>query len=147
LRFTGISLQGADGSPLSALECGRDAAVVMEYTANGPIKNASVSVGFYGTHGQFVLFCNNDMVGAAFCELPPRGRLRCVIPRLPLAGGLYTLNLHCDVDGVLADWVQQAYQVSVDAGDFYGTGKAPPAGHGGLLADQRWTCEAQEAHL
>ncbi|NQU09149.1 ABC transporter ATP-binding protein, partial [bacterium] len=52
--------------------------------------------------------------------------------------GRYLFNLYGEVNGVLADWLQQAGHLSVVGGDFFGTGRLPPASHGGLLIPHRW---------
>ena len=45
------------------------------------------------------------------------------VPRLPLVGGRYNYSLACDVNGALADSVQNAGTFHVEGGDFYGSGK------------------------
>ena len=102
------------------------------------LRNVSISIGFYGLHGQFLLLCNNEMVGQPFELIPPEGQLRCLIPKLPFATGAYNINVYCEVNGILADWVQEAYQISVVEGNYYGTGKGSPASHGGFLAQHSW---------
>ena len=47
----------------------------------------------------------------------------------------YTMVLFLSSDGSIVDWIQNASGFSVEAGDFYGTGKLPPAGQGYFLAD------------
>jgi lipopolysaccharide transport system ATP-binding protein len=37
------------------------------------------------------------------------------------------------------DWIQQAVTLVVEPGDFYGTGRMPPASHSGVLLEQEWT--------
>jgi len=45
------------------------------------------------------------------------------------------------VNGTIADWVQQAAILTVEAGDFFGSGRLPPKTHGGLLVLQEWNVE------
>jgi lipopolysaccharide transport system ATP-binding protein len=42
----------------------------------------------------------------------------------------------------MADWVQRAALLVVEPGDFYGTGRLPPATHGGVLVKQTWELDA-----
>jgi lipopolysaccharide transport system ATP-binding protein len=123
---------------------GRDLTLEIEYQGQGDrrLTNVVMSVAIYGAEGQFLVMCSNEMAGTRFEQVPSRGRMVCTIPRLPLAPGQYDLNLHCVVNGVLADWVQRAARLSVAEGDFFGTGRLPPASHGGVLVPQRWSVGA-----
>ena len=144
LIFTGVTLEDSDGTPVQNLISGKDPCIVLHYKANGPLKNVSVSIGFYSLYGQFLLLCNNEMVGHAFELLPQNGQIRCSIPKLPFASGVYNLNLYCEVNGILADWVQEACQITVVEGDYFGTGRSSPAGHGGFVAYHSWAYKSIE---
>lgn len=141
LVFTDISLQDESGTPLMALVTGKEAQILLKYQANDSLKNVSVSIGFYGKHGQFLLLCNNEMTGQPFQTLPADGVLKCTIPKLPLSPGIYMLNIYSEVNGILADWVREAYQLTITEGDYYGTGKIPPNSHGGFLIGHSWAYE------
>jgi lipopolysaccharide transport system ATP-binding protein len=93
-------------------------------------------------NGECMLMLNSSMTGTEFQTLPSSGWIRCLIRRLPLTPGQYSLNLYCTVGGILADWVQQAALLTVDPGDFYGTGRLPPATHGGVLVEQTWEIDS-----
>jgi lipopolysaccharide transport system ATP-binding protein len=145
LLFTSVVLNNSNGTPTDTLASGSAAAITLEYRADSPLKNVSVSIGFYGIHGQFLLLCNNEMAGQPFESPPQNGSFRCLIPRLPFTPGTYTLNLYCEVNGIVADWVQEACQVAVVEGDFYGTGRSSPTSHGGFLTDQNWSHSSEDA--
>jgi len=85
------------------------------------------------------------MVGTEFDSLPPNGRLCCRIERFPLSPGQYPITLFCRVNGNIADWVQQAALLSVEPGDFFGTGRLPQPAHGGGLVPQDWHVEEGRA--
>lgn len=138
LVFTAVTLENGDGTPVEVLAPGKDTSIVLSYEGSETLKNVSLSIGFYGLHGQFLLLCNNEMAGQPFESLPPSGQIRCMIPRLPFSPGNYNLNLYCEVNGSLADWVQEACLITVVEGDYYGTGKTTPASHGGFLVPQSW---------
>jgi lipopolysaccharide transport system ATP-binding protein len=143
-RFTSIALESG-GEPVDAPVTGRDLDIALRYeTADGAsVRNATFAVSVYNLLGVHVLQCQSDLVGAAFRDLPANGEVRCRLPRLPLPGGRYTLNVFGTAGGDIADWVQRAYEVTVADGDFYGTGRLPPEGHRTVLVDQRW--ELREA--
>jgi lipopolysaccharide transport system ATP-binding protein len=140
LRFTGLGFHaGKDAGPTDVVRCGEDLEFVVDYRAAQNLKNVSMSIVVYTLSGQ-VLFClGNEMAGNAWETAPQQGRMSCLVRRLPLAPGQYAINLHCEANQVLADWVQNAGSLTVEEGDFFGTGKLPPASHAGLLVDQEWT--------
>jgi lipopolysaccharide transport system ATP-binding protein len=65
--------------------------------------------------------------------------VRCTIPRLPLTPGTYSLALIVRRKGVIEDWLIEAFLLSVEPGDFFGTGQLPEATHSGFLVPHRWT--------
>ncbi len=144
-RLTGLTFRSGNSRQTTDIAMsGEDLEIDVEYASQGeqPLTDVSLSIGVYGPHGQFLLFCGNEMTGVRFECIPPQGHLRCGIPHLPLAPGLYDLNLYCQVNGVVADWIQQAGQITVVEGDFFGTGYLPPSSHGGLLVPQQWSARA-----
>jgi len=139
LRFTSLEFRtGGETGSKDLMQCGQDLEFVVSYRAVGDPKNVSLSIGVYTPSGQVLFVLGNEMAGSTWGTVPPRGNLSCVVRRIPLAPGQYTVNLFCEANGLLADWVQNAGSFTVEAGDFFGTGKLPPASHGGLLVDQEW---------
>lgn len=144
IRFTAVSFQSG-GIVSDAVQCGNDVQIVLAYRGGaGPLPNANVSIGIYTLGGQCMLVLNNEMAGAGFETVPPEGQISCRVRHFPLAPGTYQVNLYCEINGVLADWVQQAGFLTVEGGDFFGTGRLPPISHGGFLVPQGWCLEAAE---
>ena len=143
LHLTGVVIKDKTGDPIDVALSGQDVTVEIAYTARETtvLKNVSMAIALYSVLGQFLLFCENEMVGNSFKNIPLKGKMICQIPHLPLAPGRYFLNLYCKVNGILADWVQQAIYLTVVEGDFFGTGRLPPSGHGGMLAPHTWKYE------
>lgn len=54
--------------------------------------------------------------------------------------GRYTVNLWCEVNGLLADWVREAAVIGVIEGDYFGTGYLAPLSHGGVVVEHEWEC-------
>jgi lipopolysaccharide transport system ATP-binding protein len=140
LHFTQTTFLSGGGTPIEIASSGQDIYIALSYVTEQaiPLRNVAFSIGFYTPLGQFILYCGNEMIGVNFDELPASGTVRCLIPRLPLSPGRYDLNINAEVNGILADWVPQAITLNVEAGDFFGTGKLPPEGHGGLLIPHSW---------
>jgi lipopolysaccharide transport system ATP-binding protein len=143
LQFAEMVIRDDVGDPIDTAVSGQDIAVKIAYISSEatPLRNVSISVGFYSALGQFLFYCGNEMTGNPFRSIPPKGEITCSIPRLPLSPGRYVLNLHCEVNGILSDWVQQAGHITVAEGDFFRSGRLPPSGHGGMLVPHSWNYE------
>jgi lipopolysaccharide transport system ATP-binding protein len=139
LRLTDITFRSANGAVSQVVQCGQDMEFVLAYEGDrGPLRNVSLSIGVYTMGGQCMLILNNEMVGVDFEILPSSGLVSCLVERFPLSPGQYSLNLYCEVNGMVADWIQEATTLTVEAGDFFGTGRLPPRTHGGILVPHRW---------
>ncbi|MFO0054351.1 MAG: hypothetical protein ACK53Q_15660, partial [Dolichospermum sp.] len=51
----------------------------------------------------------------------------------------YTMNIIIRQNDIVQDWIQEAIYLTVENGDFYGTGKINPTSHGGVLFEQSWS--------
>ncbi|MGD0713767.1 MAG: ABC transporter ATP-binding protein [Gaiellaceae bacterium] len=146
LRFTRVGLRsGENGQYSDVAQCGQDLEIVVGFTCDGGLKQVNASMAVYTPSGQCLIVLDSDMAGANLDSVPRHGRFSCRIERLPLAPGQYFLNLFCTASGETVDWVQNAATFNVEAGDYFGTGKLPPPGHGGLLVPQEWSCDEDES--
>lgn len=139
LVFTDITFEDNRGKQLQELISGKDTNIILSYETHGTVRNINASIGFFSNRGQFLLMCNNEMAGQPIKTLPRTGQIRCQIPKFPFSQGVYRINLYCEVNSELADWIQEAASITVTDGDFYGTGKNVPSSHGGFLAHQTWS--------
>jgi hypothetical protein len=78
------------------------------------------------------------MTGQDWDHIAPRGAFTAHIPKFSLMPGKYTVNLWCEVNGVLADWVREAAVINVIGGDFFRTGHLAPNRHGGMAVEHEW---------
>jgi lipopolysaccharide transport system ATP-binding protein len=148
LRFTDIELLLEHNTSVEVVQSGRDVEFSVGYSSvDANLKNVQMSVDIYAASGQCMLILNTEMVGADFESVPSRGRFSCRVARFPLAPGQYFVTLFCMVNGIIADWVQQAMLLTVEAGDFFGTGRLPPSTHGGFLTLQDWHVEMADPAL
>jgi len=143
LRFTDIQFFSGDGSPVEIIQSGEDLQISVGYINNGGnLKNVYMAIDIFEQTGQCMLSLCNVMVGTEFSSLPAKeGRFSCRIERFPLSPGRYPITLFCRANGDIVDWVQQAALLSVEPGDFFGTGRLPPSTHGGVLVPQDWQVE------
>ena len=139
LRFTDIELRLDEGVPTEVAQTGKTLLISVAYTSTSDtLKNVEMSIDIFAQNGQCMLMLNNEMSGTNFESVPGVGRFSCRVERFPLSPGQYPITLFCRVNGIIADWVSAAILLTVEPGDFYGTGRLPPATHGGFLIPQKW---------
>jgi lipopolysaccharide transport system ATP-binding protein len=145
LRFTDIALLADDGTPIAVAQSGKDVRFSVGYSSvDADLRNVQMSVNLNAPSGQCMLVLDSEMVAVDFSAIPATGRFSCRVTRFPLAPGQYYVTLFSRVNGIIADWVQQAMLLSVEAGDFFGTGRLPLPSHGGFLTPQQWQVESAE---
>lgn len=130
LRFTRFS-------PTS-ISCGSSTELTIAFSGSAAMRNVHISIAFYNTFGEGVLFLSNDISNAFFEEIPGKATFVCSLDKFPLMPGSYSVNIYCTVNGVVADWVKDAARVDVEYGDFYGSGKLPPSGYGAVVTPYDW---------
>jgi lipopolysaccharide transport system ATP-binding protein len=142
LMFTDIQLLSENGTPTLVVQSGKDVEFCIGYKGMVPdLRNVAMFIDIFAQGGQCMMILNNEMVGVDFASAPKVGQFRCRIERFPLSPGQYFVTLFCTVNGSISDWVQQAAVLTVEAGDFYGSGRLPPPSHGGFLVPQEWHVE------
>jgi lipopolysaccharide transport system ATP-binding protein len=149
LRFSDLAILDADGKPIDFALSGQDISVAISYRSevDVPLAGLDIHVTFYTGLDQFMFTCSSEGTGHEFKITPGSGRVMCHIPQLPLAPGRYSLNLFAKVRGTIADWVTDAGYLTVEAGDYFGTGRLTTHKNG-FLVKHRWSDEvAPDADL
>lgn len=67
------------------------------------------------------------------------GYMDCQIHKLPFMAGNYSLNLMLKTSSDICDWIINAVTISVENGDYYGTGKLPDPTNKSILFDYQWS--------
>ncbi|HLH31397.1 MAG TPA: Wzt carbohydrate-binding domain-containing protein, partial [Terriglobia bacterium] len=145
--FTNIELASGTLASTQYLQSGQDVQVSVDYTSPGArLRNVELYIELYAQSGQCMLTLNNEMAGASFDSIPASGRLTCRIKRFPLSPGEYYITLFGKVNGRIADWVQHAALVTVEGGDFFGSGRLPARNEGGCLVLQEWNVQQRKQY-
>lgn len=134
LRFTEVRIGTG-----SSVKAGDDCEISLSYEGEPGPAAVRVSLAVFGALVEPIFHCINDATGDAIDELEEAGTFTCTIPRLPLSPGHYTISIHCEVNGEIADWVPHAAALDVVEGDFFGTGRSPSEAHGRIFVDHRWS--------
>lgn len=139
-------VEGATGAPSQVVISGQDVAFVFEIeTLPGqPLQGARLSLHLQDLWDKSVLVLNNQAMGQDLGPLVGAGRVRCLIPRFPLAGGTYKLRaqLFADDGTRLADEIDHLGDLHVVDGDFYGVGTALAGEKSPYLVDAVWSTAA-----
>ena len=141
VRVTSVEIKDANGSAIYNAMSGQDIDVYFHFERAADFRKSNVVVGFMArTFLDVPVFLqHNRLAGKTWDALPARGAFVCRIRRLPLPPATYRIgfSVMCGDDEYL-DRIDDAAELTVIAGDFYGAGEVPPASHGCCLVDAEW---------
>lgn len=139
VRFAFIEVLDSEGVHTNNPVCGKSMTIRIKLASetNGVVlKNPIIAVGIDDSAGQRILHLSNESSGESFHSLDVENEsIYIEIPKLQLCPGSYTIVLFLSSNGVIVDWIQNAFRMQVDMADYYGSGKLPPSGQGFFLAD------------
>jgi lipopolysaccharide transport system ATP-binding protein len=126
-----------------ALRAGEDYMLVMEYEKTNPHENISNVVGsiaFRDTRNEIVFLVRSNFTNEnVTLPIGAFGRIECQITDFSLAKGTYSSYLflsHADVE--VLDQLENATEITVEGGDFFGTGSFGLPTHCKVLTRSRW---------
>lgn len=88
-------------------------------------------------NGSIVFTCHNQLESDLFVLDKKEGIITCTFKKLPLFAGVYTFRLLCKVNGEFADYIDNAGEIHIENGDFFGTGRLPQEKEG-FLIEHSW---------
>jgi lipopolysaccharide transport system ATP-binding protein len=146
IRLTRIELRDGQGQPLGAAQSGQDIELWLHFQNRGErhFPNLTTRLHFTTPLGAPVFMQSNYIAGTEYGELPEKGVFVCRIPQLPLPSAVYRVEYLVQSDGRLGeplDTMKNAFDLNVDAGNFYGTGRVPPPNTGVCLVPAQWRVE------
>jgi lipopolysaccharide transport system ATP-binding protein len=140
IRLMRLSLFDNQGNELNSLVSGQSVEFRIYFESKEEkLKNVHAAIGISSVNGAFVTLLSNQISAQVFEEVSSGGFISCLIKKLPLSSGSYTMNLIIREDDIIQDWIQEAIYLTVENGDFYGTGKINPTSHGGVFFEQSWS--------
>jgi lipopolysaccharide transport system ATP-binding protein len=101
-------------------------------------RNLVLNAGITTLHDEGILHLSTETSGLEVGELNSQRVFTCFLPKLPLRGGYYSMNLYLSLGGGVADYIIDAYRFQIVDADFYGTGKLPPEGYPHFLPEYSW---------
>ncbi|HQQ94600.1 MAG TPA: ABC transporter ATP-binding protein [Bacteroidia bacterium] len=138
-RFMSFGLKDTAGQSLIAGHCGTELIIEIFARANTLLNQLELAMGVDDQYGQRVAHFSNLVTSSPFEKVNPGDHcFRIRIPRFPLKSGNYTFSLYSTVNGDVADWIQEAGNFDVEAGDFFKTGKLPPEGQAAVFIEHHF---------
>lgn len=149
IRITEVELRDTTGRVVTTAQAGQDLDVVLYY------ENSATHVAFPNLYVRIVvksdldipIFTQSNVItGESFGEdVPARGAFVCRLRKMPLPPATFRLN--CTVSsapqgGVVLDDLENAIELHMEGGDFFGSGQLPNIHQGVALVDGRWHLEA-----
>ena len=104
------------------------------------LSNVVVSLDFFDEKGNRVLLLRSNFTNNNLELNPEKGSMICGLKNLPLANGLYRFSIYLShADKEILDWIEDAASVTVDGGDFFGTGSPGAPSHCKVLVKADWS--------
>jgi lipopolysaccharide transport system ATP-binding protein len=140
VRVTAIEIRDTRGVHLDAAASGQDIDICFHFETAPNFKKRNVMMGFMvRTYWDVPVFLqHNRLTRDQWNALPPKGVFVCRIRRLPLPPTSYRLGFSVMYDDEYLDRIDDACELIVTDGDFYGSGEVPPVSHGCCLVDAEW---------
>ncbi len=150
IRITAIEMRNARGQVIPAARAGDAVEFNLHYERHStqPLPSLAVDLTVATHIGTPVFTQANWLAGVEFGELPQRGVFVCKIQSLPLPVGHYHVGfeLRPRMRGkAVLDAIENAYELHVESGDFFGTGKLPELRQGTCLVPGAWSLRSVEA--
>ena len=142
MRFTSVAFCDRYRNPVGALVCGAAGGFILRISTSEKceLRNFHVSMGIDDDFGQRVLLLDTRVCQGELSVIPPETtEIHVALPKVPLLPGRYHLTLYSEVGGVVSDWLRNAASFDVENGDFFGTGRLPPAGQGVFVTEHKFS--------
>ena len=141
LRVVDVSFHDEQGNQVEAAICGQALRVRIHYESQYDGQDVPVDIAFnMRSNNGILLTCfANIQTGAERMAVHRKGYFECLWPKVNLRSGNYMSTLFVGVEDQTADWLQNAFQIPVEEGNFFGTGRLVARDHGDLVMDQVWT--------
>lgn len=141
IRFTNVNVLDHLGQKSNVVQSGEKVSIELSYENMDDSKDTVKSVFqifFTAITGERLFVCSTLFNLKTHTVFRANGRLTCLIAKLPLIPGQYTIDVVCNNGSVIEDNVENAKTINVMAGDFFGSGKLPPSSAGWVLVDHSW---------
>lgn len=140
VRVTAIEIKNWDGKTIYNAMSGQDVDICFHFETAQSYRKSNVIMSFMiMTYLAVPVFLqHNRLTGDNWNYLPETGTFVCRIRKLPLPPASFILGFSVMCDNEYLDRIDDAGELTVVEGDFYGSGEVPPITHGCCLVDAEW---------
>lgn len=134
-----VWIENQNGKVTDILYSGESMEICIRYKSSKADPKLKLGVGIWH-FGTMISYFDTLYSYADIHEItaPQCGVVVLHVPRLPLLPGRYNINLSLYQDGEKLQWIEDAMEFTVMAGDYYGTGKIPIGAACKVLIDHQW---------
>jgi lipopolysaccharide transport system ATP-binding protein len=129
------------GQELRQVLAGQDISIRLHYVSALELPSAKVLIAFNvrSNHGYLLANLNSVDTGNDILPIYREGYFECKWNNFNLRSGSYDCAVFCSINGEIADWLQSAFTIQVEDGDFYGTGRLIAREGGDVLIRHSWS--------
>jgi lipopolysaccharide transport system ATP-binding protein len=118
---------------------GNNIRIRLYYSSHEEIKNASILVAFNVSDGGYIISnLNSADSGNTNLSIYDKGYFECEWDNFNLAAGKYDCSVFCSINNSISDWIDGAFTINVETGDYFKTGKIIKR-KGKVLIRHKWT--------
>jgi lipopolysaccharide transport system ATP-binding protein len=126
------------GETVAAMQCGSPGEIVLELETPAPLKHLMAVVAIDDFETGRICVLHSKISGHALSIEAPGGSLVCRIDRCQLAPGNYGLTVKITEGSDVLFWLPSVLELTVEGGDFYGSGQLPAEWGGKILVEHSW---------
>ncbi|MFT4154025.1 ABC transporter ATP-binding protein [Parafilimonas sp.] len=136
LRFTDVIFKGGNGNSKTGFLVGEYVEIEVRFISKEEIcscKTLRIDVGINDIYGNRVTWLSTAIYTDKIC--PEKGFVLFKIDRILLSQGTYNVNIFCESNEGIEDWVENVAAFNIFFENFYKTGKQVPERQGVLITD------------
>ena len=137
IRFVDLLLQNKQGQILQTIICGQKIRLVLllKNHSSKAIQNIRLDLGLDNYRNDRIAWLSTEMLLSTPIQVLAKEEksIYFEIPSFPFISGNYSITLYAEANGNVLDWIDNAFYFTVEAGNFYPSGKLPPAKQGMFL--------------
>lgn len=123
LTFTKMEILDTDNRLLNYALSGQDIKFRFYYKFKRTKQAKKVVISFVVRDNEIALTnINNIDNGQGSLEIFNNGYFECIWPTFNLTANRYQCSLFCSINDEIADWIDEAFELNVEDGDFYNSG-------------------------
>lgn len=144
IRITRFQMLNKSGQPVASLQSGKTYSFSFDYRnyTNQILDNVVISFDIFDDRNARLMQLRSSFYNANQILLETTGSISCKVNDLFLANGTYRVSLFLShAEGEILDWVDDASSITVDGGDFFGTGSHGMPSHCSILTHASWSAD------